>query len=90
MNTHAPAYPLPWTMGRGSFGTPLIVTKEGDSIATVDLIQNAAFIVNACNAHADLLAALQAAEKWMTHTGSANAPIQAARSAIARATGEQK
>jgi len=84
MNTHTPS---PWELGRGSFGTPLIVTKEGDSIASVDLIQNAAFIVTACNAHADLLVALQNLCIAAENSNCNSITIDAARAAIARATG---
>ena len=88
--------PLPWTaevhhiVSRDTDG--IARNNDNSSVAVAhgpDKESNAAFIVRACNAHDELVAALESALKTAEFEGAAPRPWHfAARAAITKAKGE--
>jgi hypothetical protein len=82
--------PIPWKATRYSHYGILVTAKKraiaGMMYRLPEDQANAEFIVRACNAHADLLAALEAAiERCVWQEGNGSDWIDLARAAIARA-----
>lgn len=79
MNAPKPATALPWAavcIGSGGFGPDLVevfdvgpVNADGETLVRVAMVAgaDAAFIVAAVNAHADLVAALEQARDTVAH-----------------------
>ena len=105
MSAHSP---LPWSIDPLSIGTPWAIDAAngdqvcqtdqlvGDGLGSPQRLANAEFIVRACNAHDELLAACKVAEDYVLHHLNApmgtrlvqrKAAIAALRAAIAKAEG---
>ena len=93
-------YPKPWSLSGMFAGSHRVVDANGYEVSLCDDLPTALEIVSAVNSHADLLAACEAAEKFMgTLTQWANsdpaqqseafAVLQSVKAAISKARGAQ-
>ena len=91
--TNKPATPLPWSVDNGgdgeieiwspSEGARLIATVGDGLNVNADDEKNAAYIVAACNAYPELVAALQALAEFWKHVTPVHAGAEVAQDAIA-------